>query len=99
MYCSISILEAINPDFFPSIRAHFQSALKDAEARVSFILFCRIFIPPIRVSGLPDFSLFMIPKPEKNVPNEHKMYQMVIKYPKCLYNIPNGPKIYQHIPI
>jgi hypothetical protein len=35
----------------------------------------------------------MIPKPE-NVPNEHKMYQMVIKYPKCPYNIPNGRKIY-----
>jgi hypothetical protein len=35
----------------------------------------------------------------KNVPNEHKMYQMVIKYPKCLLNIPNGHKIYQHFPI
>jgi hypothetical protein len=39
-------------------------------------------------SGLPDFYWFVIPKPEKNVPNEHKMYyvhghkifQMAIKY-------------------
>jgi hypothetical protein len=40
----------------------------------------------------------MIPKPEKNVPNEYKMYQMVIKHPKSPYNIPNGHKyinIYQ----
>jgi hypothetical protein len=27
----------------------------------------------------------MIPKPGKNTPDEHKMYQMVIKYPKCPY--------------
>jgi hypothetical protein len=33
-------------------------------------------------SGLPDFSWYMILKTGKNVPNEHKMYQMVIKYPK-----------------
>jgi hypothetical protein len=33
-------------------------------------------------TGLPDFSWYMIPKLEKNVPNEYKMYQMVIKYPK-----------------
>jgi hypothetical protein len=34
-----------------------------------------------RKAGLPDFSWYMIPKPEKNVPNEHKMYQMVMEYP------------------
>jgi hypothetical protein len=35
--------------------------------------------------GLPDFSWYTIPKLEKNVqPNEHKLYQMVVKYPKCL---------------
>jgi hypothetical protein len=33
-------------------------------------------------AGLPDFSWYVIPKPEKNVPNQHKMYQMVIKFPK-----------------
>jgi hypothetical protein len=36
---------------------------------------------PYYTSGLPDFSRYMIPKPE-NVPHEHKMYQMGIKYPK-----------------
>jgi hypothetical protein len=36
-----------------------------------------------RRPGLPDFSWYMIPKAEKNVPNEHETYQMVIKYPKC----------------
>jgi hypothetical protein len=35
-------------------------------------------------AGLPDFSLVHDTKTGKNVPNEHKMYQMVIKYPKCL---------------
>jgi hypothetical protein len=50
-------------------------------------------------AGLPDFSWYMIPRPEKNVPNEHKMYQMVIQYTKCQPNIPNGYKIYQHFPI
>jgi hypothetical protein len=39
-------------------------------------------------TGLPDFSWYMIPNPEKNVTNEHKMYQMVI-------NIPNVRKIFQ----
>jgi hypothetical protein len=31
----------------------------------------------------------------KNVPNEHKTYQMFIKYPKSLENITNGHKIYK----
>jgi hypothetical protein len=34
--------------------------------------------------GLPDFSWCMIPKPAKSVPNDQKMYQMVIKYPEGL---------------
>jgi hypothetical protein len=34
-----------------------------------------------RTTGLPDFSWYVIPKTEKNVPNEYKMYDMVIKYP------------------
>jgi hypothetical protein len=37
--------------------------------------------------GLPDFSLYMIPKP-KNVPNEHKSNQWS-------WNIPNLRKIFQ----
>jgi hypothetical protein len=32
----------------------------------------------------------------KNIPNKHKMYQMLIKYPKCPQNIPDGHKVYQH---
>jgi hypothetical protein len=35
-------------------------------------------------SGLPDFYWYKIPKPEKNVPKEHKMYQMVTKIPNVL---------------
>jgi hypothetical protein len=45
------------------------------------------------------FFFVNITQTEKNVPNKHKTYQMVMKYPKCLYNIPNGHKIYQHFPI
>jgi hypothetical protein len=37
-------------------------------------------------------------KTGKNVPNEHTMCQMVIKYPKCPWNIPNGHKTYQPYP-
>jgi hypothetical protein len=33
------------------------------------------------------------------VPNEHRIYQMDIKYPKCSQNIPNGRKICQPFPI
>jgi hypothetical protein len=31
-------------------------------------------------------------KTGKSVPNEYKMYQMVIKYPKCQSNIPKSHK-------
>jgi hypothetical protein len=54
-------------------------------------------------AGLPDFSWNIIPKPEKmyrmnskctkwplNIPNVFTVFQMAIKYPKCLYSIPNG---------
>jgi hypothetical protein len=33
-------------------------------------------------AGLPDFSWYTIQKTEKNAPIEHKMYEMVRKYPK-----------------
>jgi hypothetical protein len=33
--------------------------------------------------GLPDFSWRIIPKPDKKVPNEYKMYQMNTKCTKC----------------
>jgi hypothetical protein len=35
-------------------------------------------------------------KTVKNVPNEHKMYPMVIKYPRCLQTIPKGHKVHRH---
>jgi hypothetical protein len=44
-------------------------------------------------TGLPDFSCYMIPKPEKctkvtqNVPNIHKISQISVKYSKWTYNI------------
>jgi hypothetical protein len=38
-------------------------------------------------------------KTGNNVPNEHKVYQIVIKNPKCSENIPNGHKIFQQFPI
>jgi hypothetical protein len=55
-------------------------------------------VPALTAAGLPDMSWYMIPKPI-NVPNEHTMYQMVIKYPKCPWNIPSGHKTYQYFPI
>jgi hypothetical protein len=38
--------------------------------------------------GLPDFSLYNTPKLGKNIPKDHKMYQMTV-------NIPKGRKISQ----
>jgi hypothetical protein len=35
------------------------------------------------VSRVARFYIARDTKTRKNVPNEHKMYQMVIKYPKC----------------
>jgi hypothetical protein len=52
---------------------------------------CRFEVVPF--PGLPDFSWCATPKNGKNVPNEHTMCQMVIKYPKCKC------KIYRHFPI
>jgi hypothetical protein len=41
-----------------------------------------------RVSEAPEqgcqIVLDAVYKNEKNVPNEYKMYQMVLKYPKCM---------------
>jgi hypothetical protein len=55
--------------------------------------YIRMYVTKIN-PGLPDFSWYMIPKPELNVPNEQKMYQMVIRYPKCPLNIPNGHNVH-----
>jgi hypothetical protein len=48
-------------------------------------------------TGLPDFSWYRKEKPDF-FPNEHKMYPMVITYPKCPENIPSGYKTYRHFP-
>jgi hypothetical protein len=45
------------------------------------------------------FFLVHDTKTGKNVPNEHKLYQMAITYPKCLTNIPNGQYKHKHFPI
>jgi hypothetical protein len=54
---------------------------------------------PCCASGLPDFSwskhAYQI---EKNIPNDHKLFQMAINYTKWPQNIPDGHKIYQHFP-
>jgi hypothetical protein len=42
------------------------------------------------------FFLLHDTKTVKNVQNEYKMYQMVMKYPKLPNIIPNGHKMYKH---
>jgi hypothetical protein len=49
-------------------------------------------------AGLPDFSWFKIPKRGK-IPNDHKLYQMAIKYFQWQKNRPNGQKICQDFPL
>jgi hypothetical protein len=52
------------------------------------------FLPGSSGTGLPDFSWYMIPKPEKLYQNERKIYyinghkisQMFVKYSKWPYN-------------
>jgi hypothetical protein len=46
-------------------------------------------------SGLPDFLGKIYQNGEKDIPNGHKIFQMVTKYTKWSQNIPNGHKIYQ----
>jgi hypothetical protein len=35
----------------------------------------------------------------KNIPNNHKIYQMTTKYTKCPKNRPTGHKIHQYLPL
>jgi hypothetical protein len=58
----------------------------------------RFFIAPSQVQGCQIF-LGARYQNRKNVPNEHTIYQMVIKYSKCPLNVPNGHKIFQHFHI
>jgi hypothetical protein len=48
--------------------------------------------------GLPDFSLYIIPKQEKIYQNFRKMYQMITERNTISFNISNGRKIYLHFP-
>jgi hypothetical protein len=43
------------------------------------------------------FFLAQHTKTGNHVPNDHKMYQMAIKYSKWSQNIPNGLKIFQMV--
>jgi hypothetical protein len=43
-------------------------------------------------AGLPDLSWFKIPKREKYITNDSKVYQTAIKYIKLQYNISNNNK-------
>jgi hypothetical protein len=38
-------------------------------------------------------------KTGENIPNDHKIYQMAIKYFQWPKNRPNGHKIYEHFPL
>jgi hypothetical protein len=46
-------------------------------------------------TGLPDFSWYNVPKWGKTIPNNHKIYQITIKYTKRPQSIPKGSKIKQ----
>jgi hypothetical protein len=62
----------------------------------------RLFnIPTNLASSEQGCQIFLVhdTKNGKNIPNEHEMYQIVIKYLKSLLIIPNGHKKYQQLPI
>jgi hypothetical protein len=54
------------------------------------------FLPSSRVAR---FFLVQYTKMGENIPNYHKMYQMVVKYIKCPQNGPKVHKIHQHLPL
>jgi hypothetical protein len=49
----------------------------------------------VKYTRVARLSLEHDTKNRKNVPKEHKMYQMFIKYLKCAQNTSNGHKIFQ----
>jgi hypothetical protein len=51
------------------------------------------------VTRVARFFLVHKTKTGQTVPKEHKLYQVVIEYPKCPWNVTGGRKIYQHFPI
>jgi hypothetical protein len=52
-----------------------------------------IFPSPIRVAR---FLLGATYQSGKNLPNDHKIFEMAVKHTKLSFNVPNGHKIYQH---
>jgi hypothetical protein len=77
--------------------ASYSDAKQRGKARHSN-LSLRVNTPIVR-NRVARFFLLHDTKTGKNVPNEPKMYQMVIKYPKSPQTFPNSHKIYQHFPI
>jgi cytochrome c len=59
----------------------------------------RVYLQRSRAAqGCQIFLFSKHTKTGKNIPNDHKRFQMAISYAKWLKNIPNGHKIYQHFP-
>jgi hypothetical protein len=48
-------------------------------------------------SRVARFFLVQHTKTGKNIPNNHKIYQLATKYTKWQYNRPNGHKMNQHL--
>jgi hypothetical protein len=49
---------------------------------------------------LPDFSWYNIPKNGKNIPKDHKMFQVTVKYTQWQQKRPNCLSLkYQHLPL
>jgi hypothetical protein len=51
------------------------------------------------VSRVARFFLGQYTKTWKNIPNNHKRYQIATKYTKLQSNRPNGSNIYQQLPL
>jgi hypothetical protein len=78
-----------------SLGCKFLSAIKKWFLLQHYFFICVKSCIPWLVPGLPDFSWRMLPKPDKNVPNEHKLYEMVIKYPEIFQMSINYTDIFQ----
>jgi hypothetical protein len=57
-------------------------------------IFLAVSAPPKRTDCVcRRVARFFMVNDTRTRKNEHKMYQMSVKYPKCLQNVPNGDKI------
>jgi hypothetical protein len=50
-------------------------------------------------SRVARLILMQCTKTEKNIPNDHKIYQMAVKHTKTPRYRPTGHKMYQHLPV